>query len=545
MFESGYAELDTTAGRLFALLGSVGALRIAPWMAAALLGTEIDEAEECLEQLVEAQLLRSSETDSSGTLRYRFHDLVRLYAREKMRGDLEPQDVTAAEERLLSGHLALALQYTRDHPVTANFEFAKSLPLPWAPPPDDVPAPADPMEWLLEERADLVSSVEQAHARGHWRYAWGLADILHAVFILSHHGPESRRVKDLALAAALAAGDEEAELEVRYTYVSNLLSENRHDEGVALLRELRERRLGRGGPQGRPPRPDGRRDRAGRRRALCGRAKPAPQSRGVRGAPASGDSTVSVLIASAQHNLAIVLREQGRLGEADALLSAALETFEALDDRIAAGRALHTRGVLHCYVGRFDEAQRMFRRSHELCRGVGDRRWTVIALLAQARLAARLRDWPRASLLLDECEAMFTALSDLPGIAQVQRSRAVLLRRTGRYQEAEAMFETAHAGLKAVNDRRSHARLHYSQALLELARGRRDAALDFVGQAERLFTVEDDAVWRCRVLVARARITGRPEEGLAGRVDEFADLAGAGFEPLWVTEARGDLGERS
>ncbi|MBP2706719.1 tetratricopeptide repeat protein [Microbispora sp. RL4-1S] len=515
-------------------------------MAAALLGTEVDEAEEYLEQLVEAQLLRASETDSSGSLRYRFHDLVRLYAREKMRGDLEPQAVTAAEERLLSGHLALALQYTRDHPVTSNFEFAKSLPLLWAPLPDDVPTPADPMEWLLEERADLVSSVEQAHAQKHWRYVWGLADILHAVFILSHHGPESRRVKDLALAAALAAGDEEAELEVRYTYVSNLLSENRHDEGVVVLSELRERRLRRGEARkvahldlmaGVIERDGGSLFAAERslRRSL--------DEFGV--LQVSGDSAISVLIASAQHNLAIVLREQGRLSEADALLSAALETFDVLDDRIAAGRALHTRGVLHCYVGRFADAQQMFQRSYELCRGVGDRRWTVIALLGQARLADRLRDWPRASLLLDECEAMFTALSDKPGVAQVQRSRAVLLRRTGRYQEAEVMFEAAHAGLKAVNDRRSHARLHYSQALLELARGRRDAAMDFVGQAERLFTVEDDAVWRCRILVARARITGRPEEGLSEKIDEFADLAGEGFQPLWVTEARGRISERS
>jgi hypothetical protein len=178
-------------------------------------------------------------------------------------------------------------------------------------------------------------------------------------------------------------------------------------------------------------------------------------------------------------------------------------------------------------------------------RAVGDRKWTAIVLLAQARLADRRCDWPSAFRLFDECDQLFRAIADPTGIAQVQRSRAVALRRSGRYEEAEAMFPLAHDGLKAVRDRRSHARLHYSEALLAIARTEWETALDRLEQSEQLLTVEDDAVWRCRVRVARSRVPGQEMTGLRAEIDALAELAGDGYEPLWVAEARRRLDARS
>ena len=104
--------------------------------------------------------------------------------------------------------VGLALAVTHGHPLDMNYAVAKSVDTPWGPPPSAVPDLGDPMEWLIEERNDIVAEVQHAHEAGHWPYAWGLANILDPVFILSSQGPQSYQVKELALSAARAAGNQ-------------------------------------------------------------------------------------------------------------------------------------------------------------------------------------------------------------------------------------------------------------------------------------------------------------------------------------------------
>jgi hypothetical protein len=50
------------------------------WAAATLLDTTSDKAQELLEALADARLLEVTRPDEAGQRRYRFHDLVRIYA---------------------------------------------------------------------------------------------------------------------------------------------------------------------------------------------------------------------------------------------------------------------------------------------------------------------------------------------------------------------------------------------------------------------------------------------------------------------------------
>jgi DNA-binding SARP family transcriptional activator len=70
--------------RLFRLLGLLVAPSFPAWAAAALLGVEAAEAEGLLERLVDAQLVEAAGHDQAGQLRYRLHDLLRLFARERL-----------------------------------------------------------------------------------------------------------------------------------------------------------------------------------------------------------------------------------------------------------------------------------------------------------------------------------------------------------------------------------------------------------------------------------------------------------------------------
>jgi tetratricopeptide (TPR) repeat protein len=517
-------------------------------MAAALLDIEVDDAEEMLERLVDAQMLLPAGSDLSGGLRYRFHDLMRLFAREKL-GELDADEVCRAERRMLSGYLRLSLAFTHGHPLDINYSIARSVDAPWCPELAAVPEPADPMAWLIEERNDIVAEIQHAYEREYWPFVWGLANILEPIFILSGHGPQSHHVKELALAAARAAGDGQAEIDARFAFVEVHLNENEHEKAIVALLPIREFYSGHEDLL-RTAQTD---VTLGVVRRDWGQLRDAEASlsRAIEGFARAG-ATADGQDAGALHNLAIVYREEGRLREAEELLARCLAVFEEKDDTIAFGRALHTRGVLHAYIGDYDRAEAMFRQGNTFCRVVGDRRWTGITLLGLARLTGRREQWTQMLPLLDECADVFSTVPDPLGAAQVVRSRGIALRRMGKFDDAARTLAAAHDALAGLGDRRSHARLHYSRALLQIDLLGWDQAAEELALAGELFTEDDDAPWRGRVRLTTLRAVTRDQQlrpytaaeldGLRADLTRFAALAGDGFVPLWVTAARRRFG---
>jgi DNA-binding SARP family transcriptional activator len=78
-----YRALGPEAARLFRCLGLLNVPDFAASLAAPLLGVPPEEAAGLLEELVDARLLEAAGRDAADRLRYRFHDLVRVYARER------------------------------------------------------------------------------------------------------------------------------------------------------------------------------------------------------------------------------------------------------------------------------------------------------------------------------------------------------------------------------------------------------------------------------------------------------------------------------
>ncbi|QFY13412.1 hypothetical protein GBF35_48745 [Nonomuraea phyllanthi] len=94
--ELSYRELPARAALAFRRLGLVDAPGgFAPWLVAALLETTVHDGERLLEQLVDAQLLQPLGRDGAGRPRYRFHELIRLFARERAEA-IEPPDARLA-----------------------------------------------------------------------------------------------------------------------------------------------------------------------------------------------------------------------------------------------------------------------------------------------------------------------------------------------------------------------------------------------------------------------------------------------------------------
>jgi DNA-binding SARP family transcriptional activator len=101
-FALSYENLDVMARRAFRLLGLLEIRDFTPWVTAALLDVPQASAEELMDTLVDQHLLEVSGRDATGRLRYRFHDLLRAYAREVVLTQEPEASRRAALDRMLA-----------------------------------------------------------------------------------------------------------------------------------------------------------------------------------------------------------------------------------------------------------------------------------------------------------------------------------------------------------------------------------------------------------------------------------------------------------
>ncbi|MFC5747689.1 AfsR/SARP family transcriptional regulator [Actinomadura rugatobispora] len=174
-FEMSYRTLPTGARRAFRLAGLLDAPDFACWAVAALLDVPVRQAEREIEILVDAHLVNLVGTDETGALRYRLHDLVRLYARERaVREDPGPER-EAAIRRALGAWLALA-EVAAEHVPGPCYAIMHGPAPRWRLPAEVAgPLLADPMAWFGAERAALVAGVAQACEGRLTELAWDLA----------------------------------------------------------------------------------------------------------------------------------------------------------------------------------------------------------------------------------------------------------------------------------------------------------------------------------------------------------------------------------
>ncbi|MGW4519859.1 BTAD domain-containing putative transcriptional regulator [Amycolatopsis sp. NPDC004378] len=184
-----YEGLRPPARRAFGLLGRCHLADLPAWAVTTLIGTP--DADEAVEELVEASLLEARGPDPTGEGRYRMHDLVRLYAAE---GPPE----TGGASTVLAATLALAdaaaarLPRTVPMPAVAHGPFAQPLP-------DELVARLleRPEAWFAAERANLVLLIGSLGARE----ALLLLDKLSVYLYLHGHYADMRAAYETVLAA--------------------------------------------------------------------------------------------------------------------------------------------------------------------------------------------------------------------------------------------------------------------------------------------------------------------------------------------------------
>ncbi|MFF5113104.1 BTAD domain-containing putative transcriptional regulator [Streptosporangium sp. NPDC000509] len=202
-----YVGLPENARRAFRLLGLLDVPGFASWVPATLLDRPDQEGQTYLELLVDAQLATISGIDATGQARYRFHDLVRLYARERAEAEEEPAELLRATTRAFGAWLWLAEQ-AMEHVHGACYAVLHG-PAPRRELPGEITASLlrDPLAWFNAERTALAGLVEQACALALDDFAWDLAGCLERYFDSHGFFSECRRLNERAMLACRTAGN--------------------------------------------------------------------------------------------------------------------------------------------------------------------------------------------------------------------------------------------------------------------------------------------------------------------------------------------------
>ncbi|WP_326587471.1 AfsR/SARP family transcriptional regulator [Streptomyces sp. NBC_01294] len=204
-----YRHLPPAAARMFRCLGLLKVPEFASWVGAALLDTELWEAEDLIEQLVDAQLLEVARHRAGHPPRYRFHNLPHLYARELALAEDGEDEQNAALRRAFGGWVTLADEAhrraeggTTPHiaPV-GRHDLPRSLL-------DELLG--TPMDWFETERQALVAVVAQAAqsdaVSNLAMFSWSLTACATPVFETRHYLDDWRRCAEQSLVAARRAG---------------------------------------------------------------------------------------------------------------------------------------------------------------------------------------------------------------------------------------------------------------------------------------------------------------------------------------------------
>ncbi|MFI0723587.1 AfsR/SARP family transcriptional regulator [Streptomyces sp. NPDC021224] len=230
-----YDDLAPDARQLFRRLAMLHTPDFPGWVAAALCPGGLPDAENVLEDLVDARLLEASGAAPARTARYRFHGLVRAFARERLHEEEPVEEQRPALARALGGWLSLAgeahlREYGGDY-----------LTLHGPAPRDRLPTAvyerqlARPMSWFESERQSLTAAVRQAAEHDLPELCWDLALSATTLFRARGYTADWRETAGTAAAAAARAGLRRGTAASHYSLGCLDLSQEHADSAKAHL----------------------------------------------------------------------------------------------------------------------------------------------------------------------------------------------------------------------------------------------------------------------------------------------------------------------
>lgn len=503
-----YDDCTETERRLLRSFGLLSAPDVQGWAAGELLGVSALEGDDLLEALVDAQLVEYSGRDATGATRYRLHDLVRLYARERAEKEDSAEHRRQAVERVIGGYRERAEQVA-----------AARWPQDWHRQGGGRGSAADgpaAMDWLGNERLALLALIEQAAALELWGLVWRLGRASCSLFhSLRVFWQEWRVIAEITCQAARRQGDPRA-IGIALVERSAVLggqgqiAQAKADnlEALEIFEGLRERWWAARALRavGMSLRDAGNLDQ-GQRYLLDA----------VAAFREEGDQWWR---ARTQRNLGELRLAQRRYQEARELLEQALEVFQRngnnyseaqtlrpLGEVLAAeARNLRGRGEQRAADGKFTQAAAILERAAETFR-LRHEQWEEARCLRAAGEVGDPRNGLRELRFVGRAEEMLAGLGDSWGVARTHLSVGRALSRLGREDEAVEALTGAVEAFREIGDRWWEARSLRTLAEVLLDGGRAGQAGQPAEQALEIYRSlgNEAGVQRARDVLDRTR----------------------------------------
>jgi tetratricopeptide (TPR) repeat protein/transcriptional regulator with XRE-family HTH domain len=406
-FSWSYRALPQGAARMFRLLGLHYGHDVGIYAAAALAGITTPQARRLLETLTAVHLL-----EESGLYRYRFHDLIRLYSRERAQAEESTQSSAAAVRRLLTWYLRTMQAADRllcPHRPQIELES-----------PRDASRPLDfadydqALEWCDVERANLAAATRQAADVGEDTIAWQLPNAAWSCYNLRKPWADWISTYEIGLACARRTVHRQGE-----AWMLNGLGGAYFDLGrFAESLDYCEQALAI-------------RRQIGDRRGEC----------------------------ACMNNLGNICSQLGRLDDALAWHQQALLVSLDIDNPHEAATALNNMGETCQEQGKLEEALRCFRDALAACRKMGDRYGTAYVLDNLGAVSQSLKLFDQAIGQMTEALGIRREIGDRHGEAITLHHLGDLYGEVDRPDDARQAWRAALAIYEDLGDPRA-AQLH-------------------------------------------------------------------------------------
>lgn len=436
-----YEALDDAAQRLLRRLGLLEAQDFQGWVAAPLLDVDLVTATDTLDTLVDARLVDVVGGFGAAT-QYRLHDLVRVYARERLGADETASERFAALTRFLGawlfllecGHRTLyGGDYTVIHGAAPRWEL-----------PDHLVHELlqDPLMWFENERSAAVAAVGLASRAGIADYCWDLAITMVALFESRRYLDDWRGTHEIALLTAQQAGDSRGEAVMQYSLGALNIVEHRFSEASSRLRVALNmfERIG---------------EAHGRSLAL--------------------------------RHLAFLDRVQGDLGSAWHRYQDALSVLRPLGDPVAEAHILTGMASIKLEEGDRDRASDMLEEALQTATSANSGRVHAMVLHRLGELHLEDGELAQAEEELTKALKLVREGRDRAGEAHVLHGLGMLRLRQGLHQHAAATLNHGYAIARRSGDRLATARFCLALARLHRAQRQYPSAMEWASQAITLF----------------------------------------------------------
>lgn len=447
-----YRNLSEAARRLFRLVPLVEAHEFPGWVAAALLDTDADGAEDVLEALVDEHVLDVIEYPSHRLVRYRMHDLIRIYARERLLETESTEERDRTVGRVLGAWLARADRAHREE-YGGDCAVVHSGAERWRPPGAESVSDTGSAAWWEGDRAALTATVRQAASVGADDACWDLALTSVTLYEARGYFDDWLKTSTIALDAVERAGNRRGRAAMKYSLGTLHLVQKRFDEAEACLGEAL---------------------------ALFGEC---------------GDS----------HGVALVLSNAAQLdwarGRTSAMLekySRALRTFRRVGDRMSEASVLCGLAEYRLSVRDESGVRELLDDAYALSERARCPRGQAQALYHYAELHLGRGDLLRAGSALNRTLHLVREAGDRIGEVRALYGLGTVRTRQHRLVQAEALFENALSLARLVGEEQLEAQIRYG--LAEVAFAKRDvvAATRHCAAARELFRRTDAPAWQTR-----------------------------------------------